>query len=671
MNSSEEESSIFTSDGDILVEFEDPPWLQREKRQKKLEAITGFVICVLILILLFLKFFGFFPNISNNSFNIQAYKPSYKPFDYDLTPKNAFEKECYEFINGDQKGLNDTHCFTRIVYNNRLCCHLGVAPSERLLPHIVVIGSNGKVGQEVVNMLKGMNKRVVEVKGINQYNMYGWEMYRLFEPINITRVIDVTRGPNALHDIIYYRFWSLRKIPIIRVVDGFINQQGTTQIKIGNNEPFNFKYLARNTSQLYKDIYKCLSNEICQQTPDDNNSSKTYVSGKEVASVIVQNLDAVNKLVSPMLNIYTKDDIWNLMIRFKNNKLPRKHLLYSAFDKWQERIQTKYSNIFYSQVYTSTNTGAFVGRAQNTLHLINQLLIDYPDISSEYIQFWVKKDNGDFFDMMKVGDELSKRLHVIEVEQDEFATIKQVLNITDNDYPEYFFRDIGLRLCKGEVIYAGSEDIYPPPQLMDIMEKRLISPFIIWRGGFRESAAGNPMDIYEKYYTTLEPPRMNVDFQQDFKFWDHFMFAWGETGDIQGAPRRAVYNMRGYIWGPWVYCADTNFIFDQTLYKFPYMVLQLHPTPHQDHIKISQNSIRFAMDDGPKYRREMYCQGYPSRHVPGSERPNWGVSYDFKTENGQWGHLIYHLEPVKKEPPYVSKIKFTVKYNNNENDYSL
>ena len=672
MSSSEEESSIFTSDGDILLEFEDPPWVEREKRQKKIEKLTAIVILILILLLIILKSFGYFPENEKSFFNIPIYKPAYKPFNDDLTPKTAFEKECYEYINGDQKGLNDTHCFTRTVYRNRLCCHLGVAPSERFLPHILVIGSNGKVGQEVVLQLKTFNKRVIEVKGINQINMFVWDMYQIFSTINITRVIDVTRGKKELHDTIYNQFWNYRKIPIFRVVDNFISQQGTTQIRINDNEPFNFKYLGRNTTQFYKDIYNCLNNNICQRSLNDTESSKYYVSGKQVANVIVQNLDHLNELISPSLKVFTKDQIWEFMLRFKANKLPRNHILYSAFSKWKEQIRNKYSNVFYSQVYTSTNTGKFVERAQNTLYLINQLLNDYPDISSEYIQFWVKKDsNESFFDIMKVGPELQKRLHVIEVDQEDYAVIKKVLNLTDKDYPEYIFRDIGLRLCQGEVIYAGSEDIYPPPQLMDIMEKRLVSPFIIWRAGFREGAAGNPDDIYKKYYTTLEPPYIRLDTQRNFKFWDHFMFAWGETGDIQGAPRRAIYNMRGYIWGPWVYCADTNFIYDQGLYKFPYLVMHIHPTPHQDHIKISQNAIRFAMDDGPKYRRQMYCEGYPSRNVPGTERPNWGVSYDFQAENGQWGHMVYQLQPIKKEPPYVSKIKFTVKYNNDQNDYTL
>ena len=48
-----------------------------------------------------------------------------------MKPKNAFEKECDEFINGEQKGLNKSHCFSRSIYKGRLCCHLGVAPSEK------------------------------------------------------------------------------------------------------------------------------------------------------------------------------------------------------------------------------------------------------------------------------------------------------------------------------------------------------------------------------------------------------------------------------------------------------------------------------------------------------------------------------------------------------------
>ena len=148
-----------------------------------------------------------------------------------MKPKNAFEQECYDFISGDQKGLNDTHCFTRIIYNNRLCCHLGVAPSERKLPHILVLGSNGKIGREVVKLLKKKNFRIIEVKSIGHFNLFINDIYSLFSSVNITTVIDVTRGKENLHEIIYNQFRNKRGIPIIRVVNQFISKPGLVQIK--------------------------------------------------------------------------------------------------------------------------------------------------------------------------------------------------------------------------------------------------------------------------------------------------------------------------------------------------------------------------------------------------------------------------------------------------------
>ena len=116
---------------------------------------------------------------------------------------------------------------------------------------------------------------------------------------------------------------------------------------------------------------------------------------------------------------------------------------------------------------------------------------------------------------------------------------------------------------------------------------------------------------------------------------------------------------------------DTNFLFDQAQYKIPYLLINLDPTQHQDHVQISKKSKQLSIDDDSLYRRKMYCQGYPSIQVLGTERPNWGVSYDFKAENGKWGHLVYELEPITNTPPYLSHLKFYVKYNNNESNYLL
>ena len=295
-------------------------------------------------------------------------------------------------------------------------------------------------------------------------------------------------------------------------------------------------YLSRNVSKFYRDIYSCLENNRCEKKNYGNDVSKTFVSAREVAALIVENIGKTNENISPILKKYTRDQIWNYLLNFKVQKLSSKNDLFYVFSNWNEEIINKYSRVFYSQVYSLTNKGHFIKKAQNTLFLIEKLLEEFPDFSSEYIQFWVKKDdNASFFEIFTVGEEIKKRLHVIEVWPEDFVIIKKVLNLTDSDFPEYFFRDIGIRFCQGEVIFTGNEDIYPSPNLIDVMHKKSISPFAILRSGLRESSESSPKDVFDKFHYSVDPPSMRIDTQKNFTFLDHSIFASDEVSDPQGA----------------------------------------------------------------------------------------------------------------------------------------
>ena len=367
------------------------------------------IILTVVLIMASLELTG---DSGNDLLRVKSlnYTPSYKPFNDDLNPKNSFEKECYQYINGDQKGLNDTNCFVRTKYNKRLCCHLGVAPSERRLPHVVVLGSNGKVGKEVVTLLKQKNRRVIEVKGSTHINLHVGLVYALFDSINITRVVDVTRGQKDLHNQIYNYFWNSRKIKITRVVPDQFDTIGVQQIVIRNREPFNIQYIDRGASNLYRSIYSCLEDSVKECKKPENNYG-TFVIASEVAQLVVDNIDSNNELIQAELKDYSAEFLWNSVLQYKRGKLPKKSPFYSILYDWHKIILEKYSKIYYSQVYTSSNSGAFVDRAQNTLILIEKLLNDFPDMSSEYIQFWIKIGSDDsFFDKITIGEELSKRM---------------------------------------------------------------------------------------------------------------------------------------------------------------------------------------------------------------------------------------------------------------------
>ena len=78
------------------------------------------------------------------------------------------------------------------------------------------------------------------------------------------------------------------------------------------------------------------------------------------------------------------------------------------------------------------------------------------------------------------------------------------------------------------------------------------------------------------------------------------------------------------------------------------------------------------MDDGPPMRRVLYCQGYPTRDMENSSRPNWGISYDFKhpfasNSDKVFYHMKYQIEKdYQKNEIFYSTFKIITLFNDKE-----
>ena len=400
------------------------------------------------------------------------------------------------------------------------------------------------------------------------------------------------------------------------------------------------------------------------------NETKEYNLASEIAEEIFKALDQDVKIHDKKLESYTEREIWGALELFLNNALTKNSPLYAIFNEMKEEKVKRETDIYYTQVYTSTNGPIYTKRAQNTLNLLGKVYEQYPDISSEFIQFWIKKENNlSFFEAINLPPQLRKHYHIIEVSNETYKLICDTMGISYNQFPEYYLRDIGVRLGKGQLLMTGTEDVYPPFALFDIAQRKLDSPLGILRSN-RQETVETMEQVFEKYYTKrTDNPFTVIDYQEKYTFNDHYYFAWGETGDIQGAARRQIYELNGWAWGSWVWFADGGFLFDQATFKAPYYEIRFAHSYHQYHERISSKSIHYDIDDN-MVKVVKFCAGYPSKDVDEFVRPNWGISYDFKNKTtGKYGHLQYRIKPKVLTPPYVSEMEVFITYNDDQYDY--
>ena len=594
-----------------------------------------------------------------------VYVPAYEPFFDNISiRKNAFEKECYQFISGSyNNGTDKKNCYSHKPTEKYLSCHLGIAPSEAHIPRVIIIGSRGKVGRELVKVLKKNYVMFTEIKGSYHINADFGNFMSFLDYGNFPIMIDLSRPKiKDLSDLAL----SMR-MKYIRLVDKFEYAEFfVTQLKI--KEPFGNQYLKTDVSPFFRAIYDCINSDKCEKPK--MNTSKAYNLASDIANEIYKILlQRPGEHVSD-LDDYSEKEIWEALELFKNNALSDANPLFDIFNEMEEEKRKRETDIYYTQVFATKNQPDFVPKVQRTLDLYGKVFEQYPDISAEFIQFWVKSEgNLSFLDAVKIPPQLEKHFHVIEVSNDDYTTICNVLNISREYFPEYFFRDIGIRLGKGEFLVSGREDVYPPLGFFDIMQRKLDSPLAILRS-VRKGFVGSVDDLFKKHYMKREDnPCTSIDTQNHFTLNDHYNFGRGDTDDLQGGPRRQVYELNGWPWGKWGYYADGAFLFDQTTFKAPYYEIKFAYTYYNNRVSAYKSAADYKLDVNEEMSTK-FCAGYPSKDVEEYSRPNWGVSYDFKDEaKGKYGHLRYRIVPIVKKAPYVSNMEMFVTYNDYKNDY--
>ena len=391
----------------------------------------------------------------------------------------------------------------------------------------------------------------------------------------------------------------------------------------------------------------------------------------QIANFLYSNLNSFARKADIILDVYDQQSIWNAMMEYKKGKLNKKSPLYYTFDDIVISYEDLSSSVFLSQVYITTNNNEHLGRAENTLALIDMILEAHPDISAEYIQFVIKThSNETFTKLARIGEHLKPKLHIIEIEKSEYFKLLNVLNLKPHQIPEYYLRNVGVRLGQGKLLMTGSEDIYPSPIYYGIIQRKLISPLMCFRNP-RMNLLDTPDVYFQRYKSPIDVPNGKILSEKQGAFWYHYGYVQGPSGDIQGAPREQMYRINGWKWGRETYYVDKAFYMDQKAFKVPTYEIVLHFSGHQRHKLTSNQSPYHYIDSGPfPMRRVMYCAGYASRDMQNTTRKNWGISYDF-ADGDRWGHFQYKITPVATTPPFISNMTFYITYNYKRDEYNI
>lgn len=392
----------------------------------------------------------------------------------------------------------------------------------------------------------------------------------------------------------------------------------------------------------------------------------------EISSELIKTLiHKEPKVIKPEFNTFNENEIWSKMISYKQNKMDKKDKLYKVFDDIYNSSVERSKNPYVTIGYLTTNDDSHVQKVKNTLNMYEKILNQFPDINLEIVLFWVQNFNSSsFIEMFDVKENLQKSLRVFEMSKE---MVTKVMNILGTKFiPEYFFRDIEVRLGRGELLVSGSADSYPSPTFFEIIQRKLMGPFTVLRS--RRIDALPFEEAFNKYLQKqVSVDSMLTNSNKPYRFWRYYDFCRGAYGDMQGALRTTLFKVNGWIFDKYVWAADTALIWDLIMFKVPFYSVIMKDSMHQVLESRSEDTPKFVIRLGPSRKNMLLCSGIPTKNMNDHIRPNWGISFDFAVKNAtnvpiKYGHLVYNIIPIiySKSNYNVSKVSFRIFYDKNK-----
>ena len=577
-------------------------------------------------------------SIKNNKL-INEYKPLFKPNLFQKE-ENSFQKECFQFIENDLKlNINNYKigdCFDHKQYENMLSCHLKVAPSQaKSESRILVLGSTGKIGRIFVKKLIQRKIPFVEIKGKLHFDLNEQEIYRIFDQISFSKVYDLTKGSNKLHQKIF-NYFNQRQIPLLRIVHlkDFDPNANFQQIVIPDDiEIFGNQYITNLTSNFYKEIYKCIVKDSCNI--NDFNNEKFYLAN-DIADILLSNINNMDTIFVnyPNISQYSAKVIYQAALNF--NQFKRHDFDSQLLNKSINSLTKTFYDICFSQIEKENHPFISIfsiikqndrNELQNFYDFYNEIFQQYPDISMEFIHFWIISNEKESFNPYKyqINEKILKKLHVIKINEE---ILKIIENIIGNESIEYYLRNIGIRLSRGKMIYFSQTGNFPSKKIIEIVQKEIENPFI----------------MFLKY----SKPNSKIDeFNSDFinKYNEENIEDINDYLSIECLYKDIFNYVNGYSLTNYQNNNERILFMDLSTFKVSFNLFFLSNSDQIYNTNLKQNLKNDKLYYGLFLN---FCKGFPSKTLNKNMRTNWGISLDYfnKSETDsfkQWIHYLYNI----------------------------
>ncbi|OHT10257.1 hypothetical protein TRFO_04265 [Tritrichomonas foetus] len=242
------------------------------------------------------------------------------------------------------------------------------------------------------------------------------------------------------------------------------------------------------------------------------------------------------------------------------------------------------SKPYVSHVTTLSNLQRVLRCYQINVNMIGQIMALYPLISVEFIIVFSSLKDENFDDLIKIPNILKKYYNCVKIS----SITQQMIHhkVASEFFPEYVFRNIGVKRARGEYIICGSSDVLMPPAFFMAAEQKLFSPLSYIRS-IRENV--EPKEIQKvlvDFNDLLSTEIFWADTNHGFQLMANSLLS-NACGDFQGCHRLMWNILHAYIENNMIYHVDSIFGFDLTLFNAKILIRYLPGEKHINHIKIS------------------------------------------------------------------------------------
>ena len=530
---------------------------------------------------------------------------------------------CYSKIEANPRIQKGRVCYDHTQNNKYLSCHFSIAASDKT-EYVLVVGSSSPQARIFINELQNNKIPFREIKSKAQFNISEEFNMLILYQLSLRCIVDFSRpsGRSLLVD-----FANDRKVPLFHLVAKPQNQNGIYELLVPELV-FGPVYFNLNTTSFMRQVASKLDgkNETFDYEPND-----VFGSAHEIAVHIYETIFAGSyiapSLIKRKFKSFRAQDILDMI---DGKKEMDDSILADLYYIQTMRIQPDVPYASFSAVVS--NEDEIIERVSVAMKLYENVLPLYPEASFELIYLFVHTvdKSDDFWHVFKPGDLLKQHIRVYEIQHKEYMKLLNVMNATM--IPDYFIRNIGFRISRGEYIFSGSGDIVPSPFFFDACERKMFTPMAMYRS--KRIDYNGTIDDDDMFYHYSQRNGM-YEYDAILNDWPSawhnamwYVYTWG---DMQGGHRKMVESIQGYVNDKYTYHIDNLFALDMSTFKPTPLVLTMPLCYHVAHKIVSQDTETFPLFTKPEYM-EAFCKGQRTTTFKHLQRPHWGLEY--KSERG-------------------------------------